>query len=103
MEKPLRFLGMQLGRRMSVIRLPGRDLFVYAPAELADELRATFDRWAASLHRPRKQLARSLFVEQYRAAHSGLLLFAAPGLQRRRKDLRFDGRLEDAPTPAGLT
>jgi hypothetical protein len=29
---------------MSVIRLPGRDLFVHSPAELADELRATFDR-----------------------------------------------------------
>jgi hypothetical protein len=38
-------------------------------------------------------------MEQYRAAYPDALLFAAPGLERRRKDLDFDRCLGDEPDP----
>jgi hypothetical protein len=38
-------------------------------------------------------------MEQYRDAYPQAKLFAAPGLDRKRKDLRFDGLLSSMPEP----
>jgi len=97
-ETPLRFLGMQLGRRMAVIRLPGDELFIHSPAELSPRLRAELDELGRVRYVvPASALHGHLFMEQYRAAYPEALLFAAPGLELRRRDLRFDGELGETP------
>lgn len=99
-ETPLRFLGMQLGRRMGVIRLSGGELFIHSPAELTRDLRTEIDQLGRVRYvAPASALHGHLFMEQYRAAYPDALLFAAPGLERRRPDLSFDGALGDAPDP----
>lgn len=40
-----------------------------------------------------------LYMEQYQQAYPRVRLFAAPGLDRKRKDLRFDGLLSGVPEP----
>jgi hypothetical protein len=97
-EAPLRFLGIEVGRRMTVVRLRGGELWMHSPAPLTDELRASL----ASLGEPRFMVAASAlhghrFMEQYRDAYPNLELFAAPRLDRRRKDLAFDGLLGTTP------
>lgn len=95
-ETPLRFLGMQLGRRMAVVRLPGGELFVHSPAELTAGLHSALDELGAvRFVAPASSLHGHLFMEQYQAAYPDALLFAAPGLRRRRTDLRFDAQLGD--------
>ena len=96
-EVPLRFLGIEVGRRMSVVRLEGDGLWLHSPAPLTGELRASLE----ALGEPRYVVAASAvhghrFMEQYRNRYPDLELFAAPGLDRRRKDLAFDGLLGTA-------
>lgn len=97
-ETPLRFLGMQVGRLMTVVRLADGGLLVHSPAELGDELRKELDALGeVRVVVPASSLHGHLFMEQYRAAYPRAALFAAPGLERRRKDLTFDGALGDEP------
>jgi uncharacterized protein DUF4336 len=100
-ETPLSFLGLQLGRRMAVIRLPHEELLIHSPAELVPELRDELDRLGQVRHVvPASALHGHLFMEQYRAAYPSAHLYAAPGLQHRRRELSFDRELGDGPEPA---
>jgi Domain of unknown function (DUF4336) len=99
-EEPLRYLGFEVGRRMAVIRLAGGGLLIHSPARLGAELRAALDELgevrfvvAAS------ELHGHLYMQQYRDAYPQVKLFAAPGLDRKRKDLRFAGLLSGVPEP----
>lgn len=99
-DAPLRYLGVEIGRRMTVVKLPTGELLVHSPAELDDGLRAALDRLGqvrfvvcASL------LHGHLWMEEYRDAYPGAELFAAPGLTKRRKDLSFAGTLGATPDP----
>lgn len=99
-DQPLRFVGCEIGTRMSVARLRDGGLFLYSPVALAEELRAAL----AQLGTPRFAVAPNrlhhLFIGQYRAAFAGIQLFAAPGLPEKRRDLVFDGVLADDPPAA---
>ena len=48
---------------------------------------------------PASELHGHLYMEQYRDAYPKVKLFAAPGLDHKRKDLHFDGRLSGVPAP----
>jgi hypothetical protein len=99
-EAPLRFLGVEAGRIMNVVRLAAGGLFVHSPAPLDDALRAGLAalgevRFVAA---PNK-LHGHRWMEQYSAAYPGVELLAGPGLRRRRKDLSFAADLRDEPDP----
>ncbi|AGB38438.1 DUF4336 domain-containing protein [Natronococcus occultus] len=99
-EEPLAFLGMELGRIMTVIELSTGGLFVQSPAELTAELRAALDELGdVRFVAPASKLHGHLYMEQYREAYPDAELLAAPGLAARRPDLRFDGTLGDVPDP----
>jgi hypothetical protein len=99
-ERPLRFGGLPLGTRMTVVRLPGGGLFLHSPVALDDELREALSavgtpRWAVAPNR-----FHHLYIGQYRDAFPEVELFAAPGLPEKRPDLQFDAVLGDAAPPA---
>lgn len=99
-EQPLRYLGFEVGRRMAVIRLASGGLLIHSPASLSTELRAALDQLGeVRFIIPASQLHGHLYMEQYRDAYPQVKLFAAPGLDRRRTDLRFDGLLSAVPEP----
>ena len=97
-EEPLRFFGFEIGRIMTVIRLPDGGLFVQSPAELTPSLEAALDdlgevRFVA----PASKLHGHLYMEQYERSYPDVELLAAPGLDARRSDLTFDHLLGDTP------
>jgi hypothetical protein len=99
-EAPLRFLGVEAGRIMNVVRLSDSGLFVHSPAPLDDALRAGLAalgevRFVAA---PNK-LHGHMWMEQYAEAYPGVELLAGPGLRRRRKDLDFAADLGPEPDP----
>jgi hypothetical protein len=99
-EQPLRYLGFEIGRRMAVIRLADGGLLIHSPVSLSNELRAALDRLGeVRFVAAASQLHGHLYMEQYRDAYPEVKLFAAPGLERRRRDLRFEGLLSGKPEP----
>ena len=97
-EESLSFLGFEIGRLMTVIRLSNGELFVQSPAELTVDLRDALDALGDVRYVvPASKLHGHLYMEQYRSAYPTVELLAAPGLDARRPDLTFDGLLGDVP------
>ena len=99
-EHPLKAMGMEVGRRMSVVRLGGGGLWLHSVCRLTPGIQG----WLEGLGDVRFVVSptrtHSRWMEDYRAAYPDALLVAAPGLAAHRPDLVFDRTLGDAPDPA---
>jgi hypothetical protein len=85
---------------MVVIRLGTGELLVHSPAELTPGLREALGSLGeVRFVVPASRLHGHLFMEQYREAYPAADLFAAPGLDVKRRDLTFDGLLGSEPDP----
>lgn len=99
-DRPLRFGGIEIGTRMSVVRLRDGSLFLHSPVRLDDALRAALLQLGSPRYAVAPNRFHHLFVGDYRAAFPEVQLFAAPGLPQKRSDLRFDAGLTDTPPAA---
>lgn len=98
-ERPLRFLGLELGTRMTVVRLRDGSLFLHSPVALDDALQAELLRLGPPRHAVAPNRFHHLFIGDYRRAFPEVHLYAAPGLPHKRPDLAFDAVLSDDPPP----
>jgi uncharacterized protein DUF4336 len=99
-ERPLRYLGVQIVTRMTVIKLTDGSLFVHSPVRLDEATRASLDKLG-----PVKQVVapnrfHHLFVADYPKNYPEAKIYGAPGLDAKRRDLHFDAILGDTPSPA---
>ncbi len=99
-ERPLRFAGVEVGTRMSVIRLRDGGLFVHSPVLPDPDLRKELDalgpvRFVAAPNR-----FHHLYVGDFISAYPESECFCAPGLDAKRSDLPWAGTLADE-APAG--
>lgn len=98
-ERPMRFLGVEVGTRMTVLRLADGSLLIHSPVApdpgLVAEVRA--------LGPVRALLAASkfhhLFVAPWLAACPDARAYACPGLAAKRTDIAWHGLLGDAAPP----
>jgi len=94
-EQPLRFAGVEVGARMAVVRR-GDELLLYSPITRSPGLAAEVER----LGTPRVVVAPNrlhhLYVQDWLSAHPDARLLVAPGLDRKRQDLRPSAILGDA-------
>ena len=99
-ETPLRFLGLEVGSRMTVVRLPNGDLLLHSPVRYDDALRRELEALGrvAILVAPNK--LHHLFLDGWIEAFPEATLFVAPGLEAKRKDLKPTGVLGDTPEPS---
>jgi hypothetical protein len=86
---PLRFYGMQIGTRMTVVRLSGGGLWLHSPVALSPELLGRLQergevRWVVAPNR-----LHHLFVGNYLKTFPLAKFYAAPGLSEKRPDLKF--------------
>jgi glyoxylase-like metal-dependent hydrolase (beta-lactamase superfamily II) len=99
-EEPLRYLGFEMGRRMTIVRLAGGELLVHSPASLSGQLRSELDQLGeVRFVVPASILHGHFYMEQYREAYPRIELFKVPGLERKRPDLRFDRELTGSAEP----
>ena len=99
-EAPLRYLGIEMGRRMAVVRLSGGGLLAHSPAPLTAALRSELEALGDVVAVvPASNLHGHLHMEDFQAAWPQAAVFAAPGLERKRRDVRFAGTLGDVPDP----
>jgi hypothetical protein len=96
-ERESKFLGVECGTRMTVVRLSGGGLFVHSPVALDDATRRAVD----DLGEVRAVVAPSIFhhmhVGDWMRAYPGALFGACPGLEWKRPDLSFSCVLADLP------
>jgi hypothetical protein len=99
LESTVRFYGVRIQTRMTVVRLSDSRLFLHSPVLLDEALRRDLDHLGevAFVVSPNKihHLAIGEYIEAYPRARA----FASPGLPERRPDLAFDGVLGDQPDP----
>jgi hypothetical protein len=99
-EQPVRYLGVALTTRMTIIRLSGGILMVHSPIHLTPELLSA----AASIGSVRFIVAPNrfhhLFVPDWQRAYPNAQTFCAPGLDTKRADLNFTATLGDEPPAA---
>ena len=96
-DQPLRFAGLELGARMTTVRLPGGGLWLHSPIRPTPALIEDVRRLGpvATLVAPNR--FHHLFAGQWHDHHPEADLFVAPGLEAKRPDLRITGVLDDVP------
>lgn len=98
-EQPLRFLGLEIGARMTLVRLPGSKLLVHSPIAWTRELSAAIAPLGTPAFLVAPNRFHHLFAQQWQSAYPNARLHVAPGLDRRRPDLTIDGVLGERPHP----
>lgn len=98
-EQPLRFLGVPVGARMSIVKLAAGGLLLYSPIAPSDELVAA----VAALGDVRLILAPNrfhhLFAGEWQKHAPGAQTWIAGALRSKRADLAHTGILEERMTP----
>ena len=99
-ERPLRFAGLEVGARMTAIRLREGEIFLHSPVELDQEIRSSLDGLGSVRFAVAPNRFHHLWAGEVLGAYPEAELFLAPGLAEKRPDLAQHGALGDE-APAG--
>jgi hypothetical protein len=94
-EAPLRFFGMPLGTRMTLVRLADGDLLLHSPVALDPGLLREIASEGPVRHVVSPNKLHHLYLGSAREAFPDARLYAPPGLAAKRPELRFDAELAD--------
>ena len=90
-------MGFHYPTRMAVIRLANGDLFIWSPTALTATLCAAVDRLGPVRHLVAPNSLHHVFLPDWKLAYPEALVYAAPGLRQKRKDIVFDRDLSETP------
>ena len=94
-ERPLRFLGAEIGCRMTVVRLEDGALFLHSPVALDEGLRKELDQLGPVRFAVAPNKMHHLYAGGVAETYPDSLLYVAPGLDEKRPDLDAAGVLGD--------
>jgi hypothetical protein len=95
-----RFLGIRFPTRMGVVRLPDGGVWLWSPVPLDVAAARAVEALGPVRHIVAPNRFHHVNVGPAQARFPDARVFAAPGLERKRKDLTFDDVLGDAPPAA---
>jgi hypothetical protein len=98
----LRFLGLEVGCRMTVVRLPNRELVLISPLPLKNGDRARLDALGTVKHLIAPNRFHHLYFGDAQALYPQAQAWGVHGLAQKRPDLRFDGLLNQPGNFAGV-
>ncbi|MDP6980014.1 MAG: DUF4336 domain-containing protein [Myxococcota bacterium] len=98
-ESPLRFLGLEVGARMTVVRLPDGRLWLHSPVSATPELVREVEALGPVAFLIAPNRFHHLYVSEWKEACPDALVYVAPGLETKRSDLDLAGVLSDEPEP----
>jgi len=102
LNAPMTLVGMKLGHRMTVARLPDTTLWIHSPVAYSAELGADLDRVGKVSHIVAPKAVHDTYLEGWFAAYPQARFHAAPGLGAIRPDLKFTDTLGDVADPAWI-
>jgi hypothetical protein len=88
---------LQLGRRMTVAKLPKGCLWIHSPVPWTPELRAAVEEQGSVQHVIGPSLFHDECLDAFRKEYPAARFHAAPGLAAARPDVRFDHTLSGTP------
>ena len=94
-ERPQRFYGLEVGARMTVMRLADGSLLLHSPVSLDPQLRRELDSLGAVRYAVAPNRFHHLYAGEVAKAYPEARLWVAPGVERKRPDLEFVGVLGD--------
>jgi len=97
---PQTMLGLHLGTRMTIVRLPSGGLWVHSPIPLDDEGHEQLRALGPVEHVVAPNLYHHLHVGPMAHAHPGSVVHARPGLRKKRSDLHIDADLQGSTPDA---
>jgi hypothetical protein len=93
--RPLRFCGVELGARMTVVRLADGSLIVHSPVALGSTTRDSIDKLGPVRALVAPNRFHHLSIAEWAAAYPQALVLGAPGLEKKRRDVNWSGVLGD--------
>lgn len=101
-SRPLRFFGVQVGTRMTVVRLGDGGVWLHSPVPIDDALAAALAAIGPVRHIVAPNHLHHLFAGDAKRRYPEARLHVAPGLVQKRSDLEHDSILApDVPPPWG--
>lgn len=90
-EQPLRYLGLSIGTRMTVIRLTNSpELLVISPIQVSDAMVRQLNKLGTVTHLIAPNLYHYFFAAEFKALYPQATFWAAPGLAEKKPDLPID-------------
>ena len=99
-DAPLTVLGMALGHRMTVARLPDGALWLHSPVAYSPELAVALATLGPVAHVVAPNCVHDTYLEGWFAAYPAARFHGAKGFAKFRPDLKFTDALGDAAHPA---
>jgi len=99
LHRPQRFLGLEVGTRMTVVRLADGSLLLHSPARLDAALRRELDALGPVRYAVAPNRVHHLHAGEVTQAYPEARLWIGPGLERKRPDLVHVGILGDEAPP----
>jgi hypothetical protein len=94
-EQPLRYLGLSIGARMTVVQLANRELVVISPIQMSDALVSHLNELGTVKHIIAPNLYHYLFASKFKVLYPTATFWAAPGLDLKKPDLPIDQRIRE--------
>ena len=98
-DASLRFGGIEVGARMTVVRLPDGRILLHSPIAASDALVGGIEKLGPVAFLVAPNRVHHLYVAEWTRACPDAALFVAPGLDTKRPDLAIAGVLGDSPEP----
>ena len=98
-EYPIRFGGLDLFSRMTLVRLNNGKLWVHSPCQLDAQLKSEIDRLGEVAYILAPGNFHHLYVSDLQSHYPDAETFLCPGLEKKRQDLKFDWILGNHPDP----
>lgn len=94
-EQPLKFLGLEVGTRMTVIRLKNGELIVISPIQANETVIEELNEIGNVSLLIAPNLYHHLFLSDFKAIYPKAKILAPPGLELKRPDIPIDRKLEE--------
>jgi hypothetical protein len=97
LEYPVRFAGMDIFGRTTIIRLENGDLIVHDPCKIDGSTKGEIDELGKVKYIVAPGSYHYLFVTDFQNKYPNAETFICPGLERKRPDIKFDWILGNKP------
>lgn len=96
-EQPIKYFGLNLRTRMTVIRLQSGEIVIISPIRLSEQAIQQLNELGGVTHIIAPNLYHYMFANPLKEQYPNAVFWAAPGLKEKEPDLSIDQTLEEDP------